>query len=87
MTKSEAVLEQSRTLAAGLSPEERLSAIRTIAEVAPVASDSVAEEDVVADSRSHKVLLGRNVLNLLILPLDGPHGLTDILSRRQARIR
>lgn len=87
MTKSEAVLEQIRTLAAELSPEERLSAIRTIAEAAPVASDSVAEEDVVADSRSHEVLLGRNVLNLLILLLDGPHGLTHILSRRPACIR
>jgi hypothetical protein len=45
MTKSEAVLEQIRTLAAELSPEERLSAIRTIVEAAPVASDPVVEED------------------------------------------
>ncbi|RIK40068.1 MAG: hypothetical protein DCC55_16070 [Chloroflexi bacterium] len=42
MTKSEAVLEQIRTLAAGLSPEEQLSAIRTIAEVEPAPTD---EED------------------------------------------
>jgi predicted aspartyl protease len=43
--------------------------------------------DVVADTRGHEVLLGRNVLNLLIVLLDGPHGLTDILSRRPARVR
>lgn len=43
--------------------------------------------EIVVDTRGHEVLLGRNVLNLLILLLDGPHGLTDILSRRPARIR
>ena len=49
MTKSEAVLEQIRTLAAELSPEERLSAIRTIAEAEPVMPAPTVEEDELLD--------------------------------------
>ncbi|MCL4858290.1 MAG: hypothetical protein KJZ93_02740 [Caldilineaceae bacterium] len=34
-----------------------------------------------------RTLLRRNVLNLLILLLDDPHALADILSQRPARMR
>ncbi len=42
--------------------------------------------EVVADERGKDVLLGRNVLNKLILLLNGPDGETDVLSRRPARV-
>jgi hypothetical protein len=38
--------------------------------------------EVVADDLAADVLLGRNVLNRLILLLDGPDGMTDVLPRR-----
>ncbi len=41
--------------------------------------------EVVADDYSNRVLLGRNVLNKLILLLDGPQNQTDILTRRPLR--
>jgi len=40
--------------------------------------------EVVADDQNDDILLGRNVLNKLILLLDGPHAQTDVFNRRQA---
>jgi hypothetical protein len=37
---------------------------------------------VAADDHGHEVVLGRNVLNKLILLLDGPAGLIDVLATR-----
>ena len=42
--------------------------------------------EVVADESGSVVLLGRNVINLLTLLLDGPHRQTDVLSRRPVRL-
>ena len=42
--------------------------------------------EVVADDRGNDVLLGRNVLNRLILLLDGPGHKTDMLTRRPLRL-
>lgn len=42
--------------------------------------------EVVADDYDDRVLLGRNVLNKLILLLDGPGSQTDVLSRRPVRL-
>lgn len=42
--------------------------------------------EVVADKYSSEVLLGRNVLNRLILLLDGLHQTTDVLIRRPLRL-
>lgn len=41
--------------------------------------------EVVGDERTDDVLLGRNVLNRLLLLLNGPVGETDILSNRPRR--
>jgi predicted aspartyl protease len=41
--------------------------------------------EVVADDQGENVLLGRNVLNRLIILLDGPAGTTDVLTRRPQR--
>lgn len=41
--------------------------------------------EVVAERYSNEVLLGRNVLNKLILLLDGPGQQTDLLTRRPRR--
>lgn len=41
--------------------------------------------EVVGDDEGRDILLGRNVLNKLILLLDGPHRLTDVLSHRPDR--
>jgi hypothetical protein len=41
--------------------------------------------EVVADDYSGQVLLGRNVLNKLILLLDGPQNRTDVLEKRPVR--
>lgn len=38
--------------------------------------------EVAGDEQGQDILLGRNVLNKLILLLDGPGQLTDLLSRR-----
>jgi predicted aspartyl protease len=42
--------------------------------------------EVVADEHGSDVLLGRNVLNRLILLLDGPRQATDVLTRRPLRL-
>ena len=42
--------------------------------------------EVVADEKSDIILLGRNVLNRLILLLDGPGRQMDILTRRPRRL-
>ena len=42
--------------------------------------------EVVADEAGDRVLLGRNVLNKLILLLDGPARQTDVLKRRPSRL-
>ena len=38
--------------------------------------------EVVANEENDEIVLGRNVLNKLMLLLDGPHALTDILEKR-----
>jgi clan AA aspartic protease len=38
--------------------------------------------EVIADDEDQAVILGRNVLNKLILLLDGPSGVTDVLTHR-----
>ncbi len=47
-----------------------------------IAGHLLPNVEVIADDYSNQVLLGRNVLNKLILLLDGPHQQTDILLRR-----
>jgi predicted aspartyl protease len=42
--------------------------------------------EVVADDAGSEILLGRNVLNSLILLLDGVHEQTDLLTRRPVRL-
>jgi predicted aspartyl protease len=51
-----------------------------------IGSERLAAVEVVADKQSKEILLGRNVLNKLILLLDGPKGLTDLLLRRPSRL-
>jgi predicted aspartyl protease len=48
-----------------------------------VAGHRLPAVEVVADDLGQDVLLGRNVINKLILLLDGPRAQTDVLSRRQ----
>jgi hypothetical protein len=43
------------------------------------------EEDDIEFEDDREIVLGRNVLNQLILLLDGPHQQTDILERRPLR--
>ena len=50
-----------------------------------VAGHNLPGIEVIADEHSGAVLLGRNVLNRLILLLDGPGQETDVLPRRPAR--
>jgi len=49
-----------------------------------IAGQRLPAVEVVADDLGEDVLLGRNVLNKLILLLDGPRIQTDVLNRRQA---
>lgn len=42
--------------------------------------------EVAGDPYSTEVLLGRNVLNVLVLLLDGPKRVTDVLARRPRRM-
>ena len=42
--------------------------------------------DVVADERGTVILLGRNILNKLVLLLDGPDNQTEVLEQRPTRI-
>ena len=49
-----------------------------------IAGEYLLAIEVVADNQENDILLGRNVLNKLILLLDGPHTRTDVLNRRQA---
>lgn len=42
--------------------------------------------EVVGDPYSTEVLIGRNVLNKLLLLLDGPRQVVDILSRRPRKL-
>lgn len=42
--------------------------------------------EVAGDPYSTEALLGRNVLNVLILLLDGPKRVTDVLARRPRRV-
>jgi predicted aspartyl protease len=50
-----------------------------------VAGEMLPAVDVVADDQGETVLLGRNLLNRLILLLDGPQSQTDLLRRRPVR--
>lgn len=50
-----------------------------------VAGQRLPAVEVVADNIGEDVLLGRNVLNRLILLLDGTARTTDVLNRRPAR--
>jgi predicted aspartyl protease len=51
-----------------------------------VAGHNLPGINVVADDKGAIVLLGRNVLNRLILLLDGPRTQTDVLTRRPPRL-
>lgn len=51
-----------------------------------IAGELLADIEVAADQLSTSVLLGRNATNKLILLLDGPRELTDILTRRPRRL-
>ena len=51
-----------------------------------IAGERLAAVEVVADDRGEDILLGRNVLNKLILLLDGPNKQTDLLKRRPRRV-
>ena len=50
-----------------------------------VASEFLPAVYVIGDERSEDILLGRNVLNQLILLFDGPRLQTDVLTRRPLR--
>lgn len=51
-----------------------------------IAGEHLAGIEVVADDQSDEVILGRNVLNKLILLLDGPRNQSDLLLRRPRRL-
>ena len=44
------------------------------------------DEDDIENEDDREIVLGRNVLNQLILLLDGPHLQTDVLERRPIRL-
>ena len=44
------------------------------------------DEDDIETEEDHEIVLGRNVLNQLILLLDGPNEQTDVLERRPSRL-
>lgn len=50
-----------------------------------VAGHNLPGIEVIADEQSEAILLGRNVLNRLILLLDGPAQETDVLATRRRR--
>lgn len=50
-----------------------------------VAGHNLPGIEVIADDLTEDVLLGRNVLNRLILLLDGPTGQADVLPKRPRR--
>ncbi|MBI5650440.1 MAG: hypothetical protein HZC40_08355 [Chloroflexi bacterium] len=43
------------------------------------------EDESAEDDQAQEIILGRNVLNRLILLLDGPNEQTEILERRPSR--
>jgi predicted aspartyl protease len=49
-----------------------------------IAGQLLPSVEVAADDQGEDILLGRNVLNELILLFDGPRAQTDVLTRRQA---
>lgn len=51
-----------------------------------IGDERLSSTEVVADQSSKEILLGRNILNKLILLLDGPKELTDLLRRRPSRL-
>ena len=51
-----------------------------------IAGQRLPGVEVVADDAGDSVLLGRNILNRLILLLDGPGVVTDVLARRPSRL-
>lgn len=51
-----------------------------------VADEHLAGIEVVADKGGNEVILGRNVLNKLILFLDGPKQQIDLLTQRPRRL-
>lgn len=51
-----------------------------------VAGQRLLSVNVVADEQGDTILLGRSVLNRLILLLDGPGRQTDVLTRRPLRL-
>ncbi len=50
-----------------------------------VAGETLPAVDVIADEQGDMILLGRSVLNRLLLLLDGPGRQTDVLTRRPVR--
>jgi clan AA aspartic protease len=51
-----------------------------------IAGEKLPAVEVIADEHSDTVLLGRNVLNRLILLLDGPGQQSEVLIRRPLRL-
>lgn len=51
-----------------------------------IAGEHLAGIEVVADKSGNEVILGRDVLNKLILLLDGPNLQIDLLTRRPRRL-
>jgi len=51
-----------------------------------IAGQRLPGVEVVADDAGDNILLGRNVVNQLILLLDGPGSQTDVLTRRPLRL-
>jgi len=51
-----------------------------------VAGELLPAIDIVADKRGKDIILGRDVLNKLILLLDGVHQQTDVFTRRPRRL-
>ena len=49
-----------------------------------IAGQRLPAVEVAADDLGEDILLGRNVLNKLILLLDGPRAQAGVLTRRQA---
>lgn len=51
-----------------------------------IGAERLSAVEVAADKQDDGILLGRNLLNRLILLLDGVHTATDLLTRRPSRL-
>lgn len=51
-----------------------------------IGNERLSAIEVAADKQDNRILLGRNLLNRLILLLDGVHASTDLLTRRPSRL-